>query len=429
MQNAGACSFDNYGYMISATLPEKIKNLYAAYNAYLSRHVHKNLWSQDEMYFYAANYGVTSDHFWESFNACEGKLSIKKGLLASDHPTRDEYAPPLPDSDPVIEFKIPSLSDAHRVKIADLEGGYRLFMTNDKHVRERITRKLGDIDQNPAALSNIFSMFWMEDSSSRPALAFFRFEISQVTVLLPGSDGVWSHRHSLHHSSDGVGMITQDWKLQPDLCDFGILKSGAFDAFLQLRGLFRQLGDEQTWLKLLIDINPHYNFSDFDRELAMRCHTTAELYALRVLRDRWPEYERRIIGNPVYVLYYAGNVLYRLDRKIDWPEGEQEIIRLGNPWKAVEYALYIRRQRWPDAENLIGGTEETAFRYASELLNGKFGKGEATMARDAYYAYKYALLTGERFLMGEDKIKTYLRDQWETYVTKFHTTFNDILAK
>lgn len=74
----------------------------------------------------------------------------------------------------------------------------------------------------------------------------------------------------------------------------------------------------------------------------------AFLYAKDVIKDRWPELERKIINSDYhpYSWQYAKDVI-----KGRWPEIENKIKDM--PEDAYNYALHVIKGRWPEAEPWI----------------------------------------------------------------------------
>lgn len=437
MTLAGCTSFDGHSYAIMDHHDDKIRNLFAAYNANLARFTHGARGTREEMYEHAARYGMWNPDAYEAYMAGGSEESIRNGLLAPDHPTRDSHAPALPPADPVLVFHIPEYDPSQpRVELASLSHGHRLYMTRDEELRTDIAAKLGGTDflstreaiargKDVSGVPYVFDLFWIENTNGDPVLSLFRYRETQVDVLVQADPDDKNHewtgttgwrRESRHWSA--LDIQPGGWTHEQYVRGYGLFPSSARGALQDVRGLFRQLGDEQSWLRLMIEFFPDYGFSEYDRALAMRSRNTAENFALHVLRGRWPEYEARIIGNPRFVESYARIVLLRLGSLVHWPEGEAEMIRAADPEAALEYALRIRRRRWEDAEPLFAVRGDIALRYAQEMLHGEFPAGEREIADGDIWASDYAELIRRRFLAGEAALRQsdWL---WPRYVARF----------
>ena len=100
--------------------------------------------------------------------------------------------------------------------------------------------------------------------------------------------------------------------------------------------------------------------------------------------ERIPELEESIARHPEYAYRYARDVI-----KGRWPAGEAAIAR-DLEW-AYWYALDVIKGRFPAGEVKIAGHPEWAYWYARDVIKGRFPAGEAAIARDRGLAYYYAL--------------------------------------
>jgi hypothetical protein len=109
----------------------------------------------------------------------------------------------------------------------------------------------------------------------------------------------------------------------------------------------------------------------------------AYLYARDVIKGRWPEAEPTIIKDPNYVYLYAKDVI-----KGRWPGAESIISK--NPEFAYLYARDVIKGRWPGAEPIISKNPEFAYLYAKDVIKGRWPEAESTIIKDPNYAYLYA---------------------------------------
>jgi hypothetical protein len=86
-----------------------------------------------------------------------------------------------------------------------------------------------------------------------------------------------------------------------------------------------------------------------------------------------------------------------------WEKGEEAI--LTEPLIAVQYAKQVIKGRWPEGEAAIAQNAEASFEYARGVIRGRWAPGEPAIAQDVRLAYTYAneILNG-RFPLGEETI-------------------------
>lgn len=65
-------------------------------------------------------------------------------------------------------------------------------------------------------------------------------------------------------------------------------------------------------------------------------------------------------------------------------ENEAEAYALKDPHRALEYAKSWIDGRWLDAEPIIATSTDVAFRYACDVIKGRWPEGEAAIKRDRY---------------------------------------------
>jgi hypothetical protein len=86
-----------------------------------------------------------------------------------------------------------------------------------------------------------------------------------------------------------------------------------------------------------------------------------------------------------------------------FPGGEAAIAK--DAEYAFFYAIGVIKGRWPEGEAAIAKNAKYALGYAREVIKERFPEGEAALAKDAKYAYLYArdVIEG-RFPEGEAAI-------------------------
>ena len=82
---------------------------------------------------------------------------------------------------------------------------------------------------------------------------------------------------------------------------------------------------------------------------------------------------------------------------------------LSSPEQAYRYALNVLQGRFPEGEPVIAQDSRWAYYYARDVIdviNDRWPEGEAVIAKDAEYAYMYARWVIEgRFIEGEAAIR------------------------
>jgi len=94
-------------------------------------------------------------------------------------------------------------------------------------------------------------------------------------------------------------------------------------------------------------------------------------YADWVIRGRWPEAEPMILADPEAAARYADKVVRQA-----WQEAEPVIIQSAKA--ATLYASRVLRSRWLEAEPIIA-TSESAKYYARDVLAGRWDEKVAAM--------------------------------------------------
>ena len=193
----------------------------------------------------------------------------------------------------------------------------------------------------------------------------------------------------------------------------------------------------------------------------------AYLYAVRLVRGRWPLGEPAILSDSCYRRSY---IEYLRDEHPDdyaqfqlehgaWVPSVEESVRaptreeftrpgdaldyvlnvinnettysevmkrcppleptiLKDPGTAYQYAAHVIRGRWPEGEPVIAKDASNSYSYAKMVIRGRWPEGEAAMAQDPSFAYWYAddVLNG-RFQAGESSMRTCTNGIWrKTYL-------------
>jgi hypothetical protein len=116
-------------------------------------------------------------------------------------------------------------------------------------------------------------------------------------------------------------------------------------------------------------------------------------YAINILNDRWPEAEPLILKDPTMAAVYAYKVLGSR-----WPEAEPIILGGGTggfrgPGALMYYILNVVRGRWPEAEPFILRNPEWIYNYALNIIGGRWPEAEPFILRSPEgpeWAYRYA---------------------------------------
>jgi hypothetical protein len=116
-----------------------------------------------------------------------------------------------------------------------------------------------------------------------------------------------------------------------------------------------------------------------------------------VLKKLFAMGEKEIAG-PAFAYRYARNII-----KGRWPEREAAIAK--DPSPAYAYARDIIKGRFPEGEAAIAKDPELAYLYARDIIKGRFPEGEAAISKNISFAYEYAryVIRG-RFPEGEAAI-------------------------
>ena len=121
-------------------------------------------------------------------------------------------------------------------------------------------------------------------------------------------------------------------------------------------------------------------------------------------QQRFPEAEPYIDKDPYWAYRYARDVL-----KGRWPEVEATIATSPHVCK---YAKDVIKGRWPEGEEAIANQlplslrTSLSFYYARGVIKGRWPEAEAAIATDPGFACCYARDTKDRFPEGEKAIAT-----------------------
>jgi len=100
------------------------------------------------------------------------------------------------------------------------------------------------------------------------------------------------------------------------------------------------------------------------------------------------------------------NAAYRYARQVirgRWPEAEEAIAQY--PDTAFDYAKDVIKGRWPEVEELISQDARTAYQYARDVIGGRWPEGEEEIAQNSKSAHLYArYVIGGRWPEGEKAI-------------------------
>jgi len=104
--------------------------------------------------------------------------------------------------------------------------------------------------------------------------------------------------------------------------------------------------------------------------------------------DTAPYLIRAVASIPYWAYRYARDII-----KGRFPEGEKVIASdphcVDRPYYAYLYARDIIDGRWPEGEKAIASDPEYAYYYARDIIKGRFPEGEKAIASDLYWAYFY----------------------------------------
>ncbi len=177
----------------------------------------------------------------------------------------------------------------------------------------------------------------------------------------------------------------------------------------EISGAIRYLGD----MYLLEDDPEAEQKMEPVKHLIKRNPELASEYATYILKDRWIEAESIIMSNSEAAYSYIKDVV-----KERLPESLEKII-MGNSDLALTYAKYVIGGRWVEGEKAIVQNAANAYLYAEEVLKGRWKEAEPIIKKNPMSAYYYAarVIKG-RFFDAEP----YIREDgywWNAYKIKF----------
>ena len=121
------------------------------------------------------------------------------------------------------------------------------------------------------------------------------------------------------------------------------------------------------------------------------------LNSKKVAPNKRNELEKIIANDAEFSYIYAKNVL-----KGRFEKGETTIAT--DAEYSIEYARDIIKGRFKEGEGNIITSPRYSLEYAVEVIKGRFKEGEDAISRDPITSYDYAGLIGSRFEKGEDVI-------------------------
>ncbi|MEI7488795.1 MAG: hypothetical protein WCJ72_15585 [Chryseobacterium sp.] len=124
---------------------------------------------------------------------------------------------------------------------------------------------------------------------------------------------------------------------------------------------------------------------------------TSYVYARYFIHKRFLQGEKSILrSNKDMVMKYITDII-----RGKWPEGEHKIAKV--PSMAFEYAV-LTNDRFLLGEPYIANKSLWAFRYATEILKREWPEGEDGISQGIENSYYYAKFIGKRFHKGEPTI-------------------------
>ena len=125
-------------------------------------------------------------------------------------------------------------------------------------------------------------------------------------------------------------------------------------------------------------------FSDIYEPSALKTPRSAYIFALKVIKGRWPEAEDVILKDPQTVYDYTKRTI-----KGRWPEAEDVIIK--DPEAAAWYAVNAIKGRWPEAESVIIKDPEAAYMYTAQVIKGRWPEAEDVIMTNPQNAVYYSI--------------------------------------
>jgi len=166
-------------------------------------------------------------------------------------------------------------------------------------------------------------------------------------------------------------------------------KSGAKYQFHFESGQFMNAQDQNIPRELLMqwrETHPVISklFKKYEKEIIdSRNALTIFQYARYVIKDRWPEAEPIMMKDAYDAYLYAEMVIKRR-----WPEAEPIIMQ--ELEHAYQYARDVIKGRWLEAEPYIMKNPKWAFWYAHDVIKGRWLEAEPYIMKNPKWAYWYA---------------------------------------
>ncbi len=105
--------------------------------------------------------------------------------------------------------------------------------------------------------------------------------------------------------------------------------------------------------------------------------------------QRDPEAEQKFLDITADGLLYA--IRYAMHFNIEkWPELGHKILASHNSDLCVEFAKWLLKDRWPDAERIISEDDYASLEYAKNVIKDRFIEGEPRILLETYTALAYA---------------------------------------
>lgn len=134
------------------------------------------------------------------------------------------------------------------------------------------------------------------------------------------------------------------------------------------------------------------------------------------INDFWKDMNRyNMIGSGENVIANSARLSYLYAVRVlkgRFPEGEEEIAK--DSGFAIRYAEEVVKGAWPEGEDAISQDLHNSSKYA-RLIDGRFEKGEPTIAKNALKSWIYATkILKDRFPLGEPTMKD--TNFWKKYI-------------
>jgi hypothetical protein len=108
-------------------------------------------------------------------------------------------------------------------------------------------------------------------------------------------------------------------------------------------------------------------------------------YSENVAKGEWKPGEKALLNGKDWTSYY-----YAISIGRRWTPGEKNILAEGDPQTCAEYAQFVVKGRWPEAERFILKNLGVSLGYASSVIKGRWEQYEKAIINDPYMCYLYA---------------------------------------